>query len=460
MAGSHVTGRGFDQYDEGQRRAPNITERSDARSAEYKAPATNRRVIPWLEQNQSGPFFLFLLYFEPHSPYDPPPEHDLFKSDAYPTEINTGYDRTAGSLFRLANLGDAKAIERLIQLYDGKIHFIDHYFGQILEELRSSGLEKNTIVFLTSDHGELLYSHSADYMTFDHRSLYERVMHIPALLWGAGVPRGKTIDAIAAHINIAATLLELAGLPPKPDAQGHSLAPLISGKQKRGAPYVFGEQDIVEPLRSVRDAVRYKLILNTRTGRKQLFDYAADPAEQHDLAASKPEIAARLSAVLERWRRENEPAAADLDRRWREIVARGPAVRVVDEMTIGANLQLTGTGWHMDDHQKDLNGGAYWTEPAKDPQSMRTATWRSDNPLLGRYRISIWYGGLSRGGAATDVPFTVHTRSGRQAFRIDQTKSLGAWQELGVFDDPLDVTLTNQANGRVIVDAVKFERLD
>ncbi|MCL4401919.1 MAG: sulfatase, partial [Acidobacteria bacterium] len=161
VAGAFVTGRGFDEYDEAQKRPTNITERTTLANQAFRAPATNQRVFKWLEDNARDPFFLFLLYFEPHSPYDPPPEHDLFKNDAYPEATNTGYDVQKGALFRKANLRDQKAIERLYQLYDGKIHFIDYYIGQLLDRLRSNGMEGNTIVLLTSDHGELIYQHPA-----------------------------------------------------------------------------------------------------------------------------------------------------------------------------------------------------------------------------------------------------------------------------------------------------------
>jgi len=104
---------------------------------------------------------------------------------------------------------------------------------------------------------------------------------------------------------------------------------------------------------------------------------------------------------------------------------------------------------------RDQLGG----EAAQAGQTPRTATWRSDNPLLGKYRISIWYGGLPEGGLAKDAPFTVLSRAGSKTFPIDQTSGTGAWTELGVFEDPIHVKLTNQAGGRVLVDAVKFERL-
>ena len=79
--------------------------------------------------------------------------------------------------------------------------------------------------------------------------------------------------------------------------------------------------------------------------------------------------------------------------------------------------------------------------------------------MLGRYRVSLWYGGLPQGGVATDAPFRIETRGGVKAIRMDQTKNGGKWQELGVFEDPVSVQVSNQANGRIVVDAVKFERV-
>lgn len=458
VAGEYVTGRGFDQYDEGQKRAISITERSRLDNPEYQAPAVTDRVKAWLSRNHPKPFFLFLLYFEPHSPYNPPPQDDLFKSSAYPDMTFTGYDPITGKLFRISNIGDQKAIERLGQLYDGKIHFVDRYVGQLLDKLRASGLDKDTVVFLTSDHGELLYSHPDDFLTFDHRSLYDTVMHVPGILWGAGVPQGKRIDALSTHIDIAPTLLELAGLPPKPDAQGRTLVPLIEGKVQTVHPYVFGEEDILEPQRSVRDT-RYKLILTERTGARQLFDLENDPHEMRNIVTREPAVAKRLGDILARWRAENEPPQAELLSRWRKLASPVSTNTIVDEVTTGAHLQLSGSGWNMADDPSCYKGGCYWSEPTPKEQTPKIAMWRSDNPMLGRYRISIWYGRLPSGTAATDVPFTIATRESSKTIRIDQSKKTGEWQDLGVYDDPLNVALNTRANGRVIVDAVKFERL-
>ena len=459
VAGKNITGRGFDFYDEGQLRPPSITERSGLANPEYQAPAATDRILRWLDGPHAKPFFLFALYWEPHSPYNPPREHDLFKSSAYPDVTNTGWDLLTGGLFRWADLGDIKAVERMTQLYDGKIHFVDEYVGKLLDKLRSSGLQRDTVVMLTSDHGELLYSHPEDYLTFDHRSLYDQVMHVPGILWGANIPRGKTVTAMAHHVDIAPTFLAAAGLPAKPDAQGVSLIPASEGKANEIHQYVFGEQDILEPLRSVRDS-RYKLILNERTGTQQLFDDRADPGEFTNVAEREPEITKKLAAVLDRWRKENEAPAPDRDARWLAAARKSAPETIIDEVTTGAHLQLTGAGWHSEDQPSNFKGGCFWSEPAQAGEAPpRTATWRVDNPLLGMYRISIWYGGLREGPISSNTPFTITTQHGSKPFTVDQTKPTDGWRVLDTVKDPIAVTLTNKANGRVIVDAVKFVRL-
>lgn len=80
--------------------------------------------------------------------------------------------------------------------------------------------------------------------------------------------------------------------------------------------------------------------------------------------------------------------------------------------------------------------------------------------MLGQYRISIWRGKVPDVKVATDATYVVRTRKGDQKFEIDQTQKQGEWHDLGVFADPWDVLLTNRANGSIVVDAVRFTRVD
>ena len=145
---------------------------------------------------------------------------------------------------------------------------------------------------------------------------------------------------------------------------------------------------------------------------------------------------------------------------WEQFAAARGATDIVDEVTTGAHVQLTGTGWQMADDPSCYKEACYWSEPAAKGGKPKTALWRTDNPLLGEYRISIWYGCLPQGGMATDVPFTVLGRDGRtETVRVDQSKDAGAWREIGMYRNPINVSLSTAASGRVVVDAVKFERI-
>jgi arylsulfatase len=461
--GFELIGRGFDEFYEGQSSAQviNITERANVN--EYTAIQETRDALAWLDQHKSQNFFLYLHFYEPHSPYDPPPQDDIFKSDAYPYLHDTGYDIENAPAMRLAMLGDQKAIERLYQLYDGEIHFIDRKVGEILDHLRSLGLEDNTLVVLTSDHGEMLYSHPKDYLTFDHRSLYDPVLHVPLIMAGPGVAKERVVDGLASNIDTAPTVLDLAGLPPLSDAEGQSLVPLIRGTKESLNSYVYSEEDLVPPGRAVR-TLHYKLIRHLWTGDETLFDLNHDPPELHDVAQENPAVVKDLHAHLDEWMKQNEPSETEQLRRFR-IYSKGEAEGAVgayvtitiDDMTIGARFDLTGIqGWHSDVEPRSGNfhQGCFWTEPG---DGSRTAIWRTDNPLLGTFRVYVYYGRPSVGRLATNAPFTVVTDKGSSTVRVDFTKGAGEWNLLGTYHNPRYVTISNAADGAIVADAIRFE---
>lgn len=457
LAGEQLTGRGFDEYYEAQRSAQdvNITERVAGNNL-YTAPSTTAHVLAWLDKHKSQRFFLYVHFMEPHSPYDPPPQDDLYKSDAYPYMSQTGYDVARGALLRLAMLGDQKAIERLYQLYDGKIHFVDRYVGQILDRLQTLGLDQKTVVLLTSDHGELLYSHPKDFLTFDHRSLYDTDLHIPLIVAGPRVPEGRVINGMGSNVDTAPTLLDLAGLPDLPDAEGHSLTPMIEGKTQSINQYVYAEEDVAIPMRSVRSA-RYKLILNLWTGKEQLFDLERDPGELTDVAQENPGVVKKLDPLLRAWMKANTPSRAVQIRRWR-IYTAPEKVTTIDDQTIGGRLLLTGGGWHSDTAPESGNfaGGCFWTGKG---DGSRTAVWRNDDPMLGTYKIYVYYGRPAIPSLATNAPFTIVTDSGRETTHVNFNHGAGEWQLLETAKDPRYVEETNAADGAIIVDAVKFDRI-
>lgn len=461
LGGYPINGSGFDEYYKGGRPAVDITIRSGSRGNELGPdPATVAHVLQWLDthHNESQPFFLYVHFIDPHSPYNPPPQDDIFKSDAYPYLTNTGYDMVRGALFRLAMTGDQKAIDRLYQLYDGKIHYIDRYVGEILARLKSMGLDENTYVLLTSDHGEMLYSHPKDFLTFDHRSLYNPVLHIPLIVVGPEIPASKRIDALASNIDTAPTILALAGAQPLSDAEGHSLVPLIQGKVSSVNPYLFAEEDVEIPERSVRTN-RYKLIRNLWTEQEQLFDMQTDPGELHDISKENPAVVKQLHEQLDGWMRVNEPSPTIQRRRWK-IYTQDEKVVTIDDMTTGAKFLLSDrTAWHSDASAASGNyeGGSFWTEGG---DGSRTAIWRGDNPLVGTYKVSVYVGRPPVGKLATNASYKVVTAEGSKTMTLDLQQNAGQWRPLGTFHNPRYVQLSNAADGVVVADAVRFERIN
>ncbi len=458
LGGKPLMGQGFDDFVDGSASAPDITER--AARQKIGAPYTTAGVLAWLDSHHDSgrPFFLYVHLLEPHSPYNPPPEDDLFKSDAYPYLSNDGYDLVRGGLFRLAVNGDQKAVERLYQLYDGKIHYVDRYAGEILDRLRSLGLEDNTYVLLTSDHGEMLYSHPDDFLTFDHRSLYDPVLHIPLIVAGPGIPKGEVNPALASNVDTAPTLLDLAGAPALDDAEGHSLAPLVEGKVKSANEYIYAEEDVEIPERSVR-SLDYKLIRNLWTGEEQLFALRSDPGELHDVAKAKPEVVKQLDAQLDAWTKVNEPSHEVQVRRWK-IYTEPLKVVTVDDIGIGAAFLISHRQeWHSDESPASGNygGASFWTEAG---DGSRTALWRGDSPLLGRYKVSVYIGAPKVGALATNARYKIVAEHETQTVMVNQQQAAGQWHLLGTFDNPRFVELNNAANGVVVADAVRFERLE
>jgi hypothetical protein len=302
-----------------------------------------------------------------------------------------------------------------------------------------------------------MFSHPKDFLTSDHRSLYDENLHIPFLVAGPGIRQGKVVEGLGSNVDTAPTLLDLAGLPPLADAEGHSLVPMIQGKNSEINQCIYAEEDAGILARSVRTE-NYRLIKYLWDGKTQLFDLKRDPGEQIDVATENPVALEELSARLNEWMKVNQPSREIQLRRWR-IFTRPEKETTVDDQTIGGRFLLTGGGWHNDVATESGNWqvGAFWTEEG---DGLRTAVWRNDDPMIGDYRISVYYGHPAIGRLASDAPFTIVSEGGSKTVRVDFNRDAGEWKILGTAMNPYYVKLTNAANGAIIADAVKFERLD
>lgn len=254
--------------------------------------------VHWLAQrDRSKPFYLYLHATDPHSPYTPPPGY-LERIGARVEDPDAGLIEKVKELER--GVVDPTVLADLVALYDAEIAFNDHQFGRLLDELRRQGLYDDTLIILLSDHGEEFFDHG----WWQHgKTLYQEQLAVPLVVrFPAGRGAGDEVEALAQHIDILPTVLDLAGVEWPEDLPGRSLVPRPAGGAPIGAPvhavsYLQLDNRRAESV-TTEDA---KLILHhydLGPGRL-LFDLVADAAEERNLYDRRPVLAGFLMSMLD-----------------------------------------------------------------------------------------------------------------------------------------------------------------
>jgi arylsulfatase A-like enzyme len=208
--------------------------------------------------------------------------------------------------------------------YDAEIAFTDQQLGVLLDALDERGLAGNTIVSVTADHGEGLMQHG---LLLHGAQIYEEQVRVPLVLrWPDRLPAGSVIEGPVSLIDLAPTLLELAGVEHAEDEpmNGRSLVPVLEGREPVDPTepiFLFRQHyergfDSGVPVAGEQYGVRlgdWKLILGPEEGTRQLFDVARDPRERRDLAAEQPERAAELEERIAAWRAQHTRVEAAPD---------------------------------------------------------------------------------------------------------------------------------------------------
>ncbi len=247
--------QGFDTYDD---------ELSPAHGgqllAERDAAAVADKAREWLKGAGDAPFFLWVHFFDPHHPYQPPPP--------------------------FLSLGSP---------YDGEVAFCDQEIGKLVGALERSGRLSTTLLVATSDHGESLGEHGeATHGIF----LYDATLRVPLILSGPGIPRGlRDPRGPVGLVDVLPTLLGRLGLPARAGLSGRDLFGQEPSELLYAETYLPRDFYNWSELKAVR-SLRMKFV---EAPVRELYDLADDPGETRNLAAERPESVRQLAARMEAW---------------------------------------------------------------------------------------------------------------------------------------------------------------
>ena len=249
--------QGFATYDDhlgGEPRNPNNARRGDK---------TVDRAIQWMRMNAHRPFFLFVHLYDPHFPYEAPAPFGAQFSDPYA----------------------------------GEIAFTDHVVGLILKELTQLGLDESTLVLIVADHGEMLGEHGEKTHSY---FVYEPVTAVPMMIRTPGGLAGRRIDTRVGVVDVAPTISGALGLDALTDTNGEDLSPFLFESDVKTQPRAFYIESVTPRVYSAGPLIglvedNWKYIHGPRP---ELYNLAADPNENSNLAAAQPQLAARFANEL------------------------------------------------------------------------------------------------------------------------------------------------------------------
>ncbi len=288
---------------------------------ERTADITGARALSWLTDHAKGGFFAWVHFYDPHGPYTPPaPYAGMYDKDGPDPAATLPSDLPEYWPPPLRNVKDGAF---WMAEYDAEITWTDFWIGKLLKVLEEAGTLDDTLVILTADHGESLLDHG---YFFDHGLyLYDSEMHVPLLMrLPSQLPAGTRIPCQVRGVDISPTITQLLDLPRPSSFVGDSLVPLARSEQACSAPAgpftsptlgidpalrretygaTLSSRHVLNPpvdyMVRIEGPTRAKFIRRSEGG-DQLFDLAADPAENHNLLSERSAEAEALRQLLNR----------------------------------------------------------------------------------------------------------------------------------------------------------------
>lgn len=270
-----------------------------------KADKITDWAIDWLAKNKEKKFFLYLHYFDPHGPYKPPSAYDKIYINDRPRASDQEIpllDNTRGGFGGIPGYQAQEGIKKAnyyIAQYDAEIKFTDSQIARLMAYLEKAKLFSNTIIIITSDHGESMTEH--DYY-FDHGAyLYDNLIRVPLIIYYKQLTAAKKrIEIPVSLVDIMPTVLDIFNIKRKdkdmPD--GISLLPLIMGRTDRRDGYIFSEYFEGGSRKFAVMGQGYKLIYDKKRNNYELYNLNEDPFEKLNVFLREKEKAQGLVAEL------------------------------------------------------------------------------------------------------------------------------------------------------------------
>lgn len=240
-----------------------------------------KRFLAWLNNKSNSPFFCWLHYFDPHTPYDAPEPY----KNMYDGKINPALPRLLDRIH-----------------YAGEVTYTDTQLGNIINTLKQNNIYDNTLIIVTADHGEAFGEKHGSIVEYGHGShLYDTTQNVPLIIKLPGQNNtSRRINNVVQLIDLAPTIMDYLNVTPPESFKGNSLLELLNGSKNPQSATAYAERTPLpttartDPKTQTRlMAIRtkkIKYICDMSGKRQELYDIDTDPAETINIYTDKPDM--------------------------------------------------------------------------------------------------------------------------------------------------------------------------
>jgi arylsulfatase A-like enzyme len=283
------------------------------------ASQLNKTAFQWLAKNHEQPFFLFINYFDAHTPYIPPPAYCRYfgkvKTDIimkhWSPKTDLSYCTAESSIMFSIIDGNHQLTpeekELFISRYDAEIRYLDHCLGLLLKRLKDLKVYDNTLIIITSDHGEAFGEHS---LVSHGRTLYEELLRVPLIIkYPSNELQRGAVEKRVSLVDLFPTILSFLDYPIPSGIDGENLG---SSNHPVIAEWYHKWWDPEKYRRDLKTLYQGKLkYIWASNGLNELYDLESDPGEENNLIEKFSSKAQEMQSTLNQWLASFKPPGAE-----------------------------------------------------------------------------------------------------------------------------------------------------